>query len=339
MDYEIRVKHYQLPLKHPFSISRYTVQVQDTVVVSISDGVNTGYGEATVNPYYNSTVEQLKTAIESVRKIIRLHLGEHPQLFWQNVKEHLGYNNFALCAVDCAYWDYYARTHGRTLRSYWNTGDHEKPPKTNYTIGLDELAVMANKIRMQPWPIYKIKLGVENDVGIVEALRKTTDAIFRIDANCAWDVEETIRNSQALSHLGVEFIEQPLPAENWKGMDIVKQKSALPIIADESCITLDDVENCAKGFHGINIKLMKCGGITPALKMIELARGLGLKVMAGCMTESTIGISNLVQLASQLDYLDADGAMLLSKDIAEGVRFENGSIIYANTNGSGTKLL
>ena len=121
-------------------------------------------------------------------------------------------------------------------------------------------------------------------------------------------------------------------------MKILKHESVLPIIADESCLKLEDVSKCAEGFHGINIKLMKCGGITPALQMIQIAKAKHLKIMAGCMTESSIGISNLVQLAPLLDYIDADGALLLQSDIAKGVTFKNGEIIYSNENGSGASF-
>lgn len=337
MNLKIAAQHYQLPLKHPFTTSRYTVNVQDTLIVSISNEEVTGYGEATVNPYYGTTIRQLKAAIHGVTDDLKTHFGKHPEELWEHLARKLSHNYFALCAIDCAYWDYYARAHKKTLRSFW--GDpSDTIPKTNYTIGIDELSVMKAKIKTTPWPIYKIKLGVPDDLHIIKQLRGITKAIFRIDANCAWGVTETIKKSKELKGLGVEFIEQPLKADNLKGMKLLKKESALPLIADESCLAFEDVEKCAEIFHGINIKLMKCGGITPALKMIKKARVLNLKVMAGCMTESTIGISNLVQLAPLLDYLDADGAMLLKNDIASGVNFKNGTILYAKGYGSGASM-
>ncbi|MBC3757623.1 dipeptide epimerase [Hyunsoonleella sp. SJ7] len=338
MNFKLTVSHYQLPLKYPFTISRHTVHMQETLIVSISDGTITGYGEATANPYYGITIQKLKASIKSVRAEIESQKGAHPETLWHHLEPKLRHDYFALCAIDCAYWDYFARKNKRTLRSFWNNGESNLP-KTNYTIGIDEIPVMTEKVKQKPWPIYKIKLGMENDLEIVEALRNATDAVFRIDANCAWEVDEAIQKSKALKALGVEFIEQPLKAENWDGMSMLKKESALPFIADESCKTLEDVAKCAEVFDGINIKLMKCGGITPALKMIEKGRALGLKVMLGCMTESTIGISNLVQLAPLLDYIDADGAMLLASDIASGVQFQNGTVLYPKDFGSGAKLL
>ena len=339
MQLQLTIHQYELPLKNPFTISRYTVTVQKTVVVAISDGTFSGYGEATVNPYYNSSVEGLRSSLESVRSIVT-NVSERiaPIKFWKLLEPHLRDNYFALSALDCAYWDLYSRQEQKPMRRFWSKND-SLLPKTNFTIGIDTIEVMQSKIQHTPWAIYKIKLGTPNDIEIVQKLREVTDAVFRVDANCAWTAKETLKNAEALKKLGVEFIEQPLKADDWKGMEILKKESVLPIIADESCQKFSDVLKCAEVFHGINIKLMKCGGITPALQMIQIAKTQQLKIMLGCMTESTIGISNLTQLAPLLDYLDADGALLLQKDIATGVTFHNGEIIYADGNGSGTVMI
>lgn len=338
MGLRITIQNFELPLKNPFTISRYTVTIQKTVLIAISDGIYTGYGEATVNPYYNSTIERLEASVRSVKPMLEaLEENLHPITFWKLIEPKLRNNYFALCAIDCAYWDLYAKQQQKPLRQFWSA-EEINLPKTNFTIGIDSVAIMKSKIQETPWPIYKIKLGTSEDIKIIEELRKITDAVFRVDANCAWSVEETLKNAQILKTLGVEFIEQPLKAERWEDMKILKEKSVLPIIADESCQKLVDVFACANVFHGINIKLMKCGGITPALEMIQIAKAKQLKIMAGCMTESTIGISNLTQLAPLLDYIDADGAMLLQNDIATGVYFNDGEIIYAEGNGSGAIL-
>lgn len=338
MNLKVSITHYQLPLKHPFSISRYTVYVQETAIVAISNGDFTGYGEATANGYYESTIEKLNNSIQSVKSIIENSFGLHPEQLWHQLEPRLKHDYFALCAIDCAYWDFYAKSNERTLRSFW-TDNNLKTPKTNYTIGLDSISKMKAKILETPWPLYKIKLGTSNDIEIVKTLRKVTNAVFRIDANAAWSVKETLEKAIQLKPLGVEFIEQPLKADDFEGMKILEENCVLPIIADESCQRLEDVDLCAESFNGINIKLMKCGGITTALKMIKRARQLNLKVMAGCMTESTIGISNLVQLAPLLDYIDADGAMLLKEDIANGVWFKDGTIMFLEGYGSGSELI
>jgi L-alanine-DL-glutamate epimerase-like enolase superfamily enzyme len=187
--------------------------------------------------------------------------------------------------------------------------------------------------------VYKIKLGTADDLGLLRELRRHTDATFRVDANCGWSAEQTIELAAAMKDLGVEFIEQPLPADDLAGGRRAFERSALPLIADESCLTEDDVDRCAECFHGINIKLVKCGGLAAARRMITRARELGLKVMAGCMTESTVGISALAQLLPLLDYIDMDGAALLARDIATGVRLIRGKCIYPDENGTGVQLV
>lgn len=338
MGLSLSFQFFDLPLQHPFTISRYTVNIQKTVVVCISDGEVSGYGEATVNPYYHSTVERLTASLLKVKPIVDLVGEMHPNELWQQLSSIIDDDYFALCAVDIAYWDYYSRKQSKTLKSFWSK-ENKATPLTSYTIGIDSLEVMKQKIVEKPWPIYKIKLGTANDIIIVESLRKITDAVFRIDANCAWNAQQTIDNAKILKELNVEFIEQPLKAEDIEGMKIVRKQSVLPIIADESCQREADVATCSEIFHGINIKLMKCGGITPALRMIYNAKEKGLLIMAGCMTESTVGISGLCQIAPLLTYLDADGALLLKEDIAVGVRFNFGTIDYSNDFGTGVKML
>lgn len=329
---------YDLPLQHPFTISRYTVNVQKTMIVRVSDGIHNGYGEATVNPYYNSTIERLSGSLNRIQSLIENVNDLHPSDFWKLLSPYLQDDYFALCAIDVAYWDFYAKKNNMTLRSFLTT-ENQKLPLTSYTIGIDTIEVMQQKIIEKPWPVYKIKLGTENDLDIVRELRKVTDSLFRIDANCAWTANQTIEYVEVLKDYNVEFIEQPLKATDIEGMQKLKNESVLPIIADESCQRETDVLTCAQSFHGINIKLMKCGGITPALRMIIHARKLNLKIMAGCMTESTVGISALAQLAPLLDFIDADGALLLKQDIASGVSFDDGKIIYSNEGGTGVKLL
>ena len=338
MKLKLQSKRFTLLLKHPFTISRSTRTTQETIVVSISDGNNTGYGEAIPYPYYGITLEKIEQSLYNSSAIIEHSSGAHPDDLWQELEPILNDDYFTLCAINCAYWDYYAQSQNRTTRSYFSDQNCQTP-LSDYTIGIDTIAVMKKKILETPWPIYKIKLGTEHDVEIITALRKMTNAVFRIDANCAWTVEETLQNAIELKALGVEFIEQPLHADDWQGMMHLKTRSVLPLIADESCQRFEDVEKCVPGFHGVNIKLMKCGGLTPAVKMIQKARAFNLKVMAGCMAESTVGISNLTQIAPLLDYIDADGAMLLKNDTANGVKLEQGKIVYSIKKGSGIALL
>jgi L-alanine-DL-glutamate epimerase-like enolase superfamily enzyme len=234
--------------------------------------------------------------------------------------------------------DLFGKKLGKPLYQIWGL-DITKTPLTNYTIGIDSIDKMVDKMKEMPWPLYKIKLGTREDVAIIQELRKHTDAVFRVDANCAWSVEETIHHAEIFSGLNVEFIEQPMKADDLSGMKEVYNRSLLPLVADESCIEEKDVARCAGHFHGINIKLVKCGGLTPARRMIAEAKKLGMKVMVGCMTESSIGISAIAQLLPMLDYVDMDGALLLKQDIASGVTIEYGKVSYPKTNGTGAVLL
>jgi L-alanine-DL-glutamate epimerase-like enolase superfamily enzyme len=194
---------------------------------------------------------------------------------------------------------------------------------------------MVEKMQEKPWPIYKIKLGTKNDATIMRSLRKQTDAVLRVDANAGWTLEQALDLIPALNECGVEFIEQPLAKENSDGMKVLFEKSPIPLIADESCVFEKDVEKCHGLFHGVNIKLTKCSGLTPALRMIETARKLGMKVMAGSMNESSIGSAAIGHLLPLLDYVDMDGPLLLAEDIADGLTIENGKVTLSGNPGLG----
>ena len=335
---QIVLKKYILQLAHTFTISRESRDEQDTLIVGLSLNGKTGYGEATSNDYYKITIEGMMAEIEGVRSQIEAYDFDTPERFYEFL-ESLHLHKFTLCALDLAANDLYGKLRGKPLYEIWGTSV-EKYPMTNYTIGIDTIEKMVAKLQEKPWPLYKIKLGTSDDVAIVRELRKHTDSIFRIDANTAWTAEETIKNAPLLKDLGVEFLEQPLKADDWEGMALVKEKSVLPVIADESCIVEEDVERCGPYFHGINIKLTKCGGLTPGRRMIKKGKELGLQLMVGCMTESTVGISAIAQLLPQLDYVDMDGAMLLKSDIATGVTIlEGGRVVFPELPGSGIELL
>ena len=335
---KLTIRDFNLPLKHTFTISYDSRDVQETLIVELQQGQHKGYGEATSNPYYGFTIENMTQALENIREQIEAAELKSTEEFWEQMQPLLSDNPFALCALDMAANDLFGKMHQKPLYELWGL-QKDQVPLTDYTIGIDTIENMVKKLKECPWPIYKIKLGTPDDVAIVRELRKHTDAVFRVDANCAWSVAETINNSHQLKELGVEFIEQPMPATDMEGMKEVYQHSALPLIADESCITEDDVKKCHGHFHGVNIKLVKCGGLTPARRMIAEARELGMKVMVGCMTESTVGISAIAQLLPLLDYVDMDGALLLREDIASGVTIEYGKVRYSTENGTGTALL
>ncbi|MEZ0607990.1 dipeptide epimerase [Fibrella sp. WM1] len=336
---ELILHRFELRLRHTFTIAHDSRDVQQTLIVELRDGPLRGFGEATANPYYGITIDRMMTDLGQVRSLIETTDWTTAEALWEQVHDGLKTNPFAQCALDEAAHDLVAKRAGLPLLKQWGLDDTAPRPLTNYTIGLDTPEVMAAKLRELPWPVYKIKLGrPETDMATLRLLRQQTDSVFRIDANCGWTADQTMAFMPELIDLGVEFIEQPLPASDWDGMARLRADSPLPIIADESCIVETDVARCADFFHGINVKLTKCGGLTPARRMIAEARQRGLRVMVGCMTESSVGISAIAHLLPLLDYVDMDGTLLITNDPATGVTFDYGRVIYATDNGTGAAL-
>ncbi|QDT75175.1 dipeptide epimerase [Lacipirellula limnantheis] len=335
----LKTHDFQLPLRHVFSISRESTSVQPTLIVELTDGVHRGFGEATTNKYYGATLDLMRASLDSVRSIVESAEPLDPENLWEQTWPLLQTNPFAQCALDQAATDLWGKQQGSPVYKLWGLST-DRVPQSNFTIGIDTVEVMVQKLLEMPgWPIYKIKLGTKYDMDIVRELRKHTDAVFRVDANCGWNADQAIAYSHELAELNVEFIEQPLPADQWGEVKRVYEKSALPIIADESCICEADVQRCVGHFHGVNVKLTKCGGLTPGRRMVINARQHGLKTMVGCMTESTVGISAIAQLLPLLDYVDMDGAALLASDVATGVVVDRGTCIYPAVNGTGAQLI
>ena len=335
----VKVHEFDLPLKYKFGISRETRTVQKTAIIEVIDRDLSGYGECVANhKYYKFTIDMIRDDIKGIADYLEKLdiIATSPNEVWNDLNDRLMHNPFAQCALDMSLWDLWGKTQGKKTYELWGLNP-ETGPVTDYTIGIDDTDIMIKKMKeFDGWPVFKIKLGTDHDMEIMSKLRENTDAVLRIDANCAWTADQTIDYSHKLKELNVEFIEQPMPAEASKSdMKKVFEKSVLPVIADESCISEEDVDKCAGLFHGVNIKVVKCGGLTPALRMIKRARQLNMKVMVGCMTESTVGISGIAQLLPLLDYVDMDGPLLLAKDIATGVTIDKGVVSYSNIPGNG----
>ncbi|MFZ9160279.1 MAG: enolase C-terminal domain-like protein, partial [Aquirufa sp.] len=227
---ELKLHTFDLPLKHTFTITHESRDVQPTLIVELSWHGKSGFGEATETPYYGVTMAKMKAQVESIIDLLPHDILPHPSDFWAMMsKTLLDEHPFALCALDVAYWDLWGKTHNKPLYEIWDL-DTAKNPITDYTIGIDTVEKMVAKMQETPFPLYKIKLGTNDDLEIVEALRRETNATFRVDANTAWTPEQTIYFAPELQKLGVEFIEQPLKADNWEGMKRVYQESSLPII-------------------------------------------------------------------------------------------------------------
>jgi L-Ala-D/L-Glu epimerase len=332
----MKIQHisYNLRFKYPFTISSGTKTHQPILVVSIEQFGLTGFGEAPAISYYGIPVEKMVSDLELKKPVIEKFAFTEPSRFWHFLHHLIPENPFLVCALDIAAWDLYGKLQKKPLYACWKLNIGEGPV-TDYTIGIDSVEKMVEKMKAKPWPVYKVKLGTPDDASIIRTLRKHTDAILRVDANSGWTLREALDLMPVLDECGVEFIEQPLAKENLDGMRILYEKSPIPLIADESCVFEQDVEKCHGLFHGINIKLTKCSGLTPALRMIETARKLDMKVMAGSMNESTIGSAAIAHLLPLLDYVDMDGILLLDEDIASGLAIENGKVILSGKPGLG----
>lgn len=325
---------YNLKFRYPFTISRGTKTHQPTLIVELEHFGIKGYGEAPAITYYNIPVEKMIEDLEKKKVMVEKFAFTEPDRYWHYLHHLFPQNHFLVCALDMAAWDMFGKLKNKKLYELWN-GDITKNPVTDYTIGIDTPEKMVVKMKEKPWPIYKIKVGTADDIAIVKALRENTDATLRVDANAAWNVETALKLIPQLKELGVELVEQPLAKNDWEGMKILFKESSLPLFADESCVFEQDVEKCKDHFHGINIKLTKCSGITPALRMIKNARELDLQVMVGCMNESTIGSAAIAHLLPFIDHADMDGPLLLEEDVATGIDYDLGKISYSGKPGLG----
>lgn len=335
---KLRYREQSLPFEYPFTISNGRTKThQPSLVVALEMGPFMGVGEAPAITYYNITVEQMIADLEAKKSLVEKFAFTDPERYWHYLHHLFPQNPFLVCALDIAGWDLYGKLKGKPLYQLWDT-KWEDATITDYTIGIDTIDNMVAKMQAKPWPVYKIKLGTDEDIAIMQALRKHTNAIFRIDANAGWTTEEALEKIPQLAELGVEFIEQPLAKDNWEGMKKLFAVSPIPLIADESCVFEKDVIKCHQHFHGINIKLTKCSGITPAIRMIKEARSLGMKVMMGSMNECTIGSAAIAHFLPQLDYADLDGPLLLKEDAASGIEYEYGKVSVSQRPGLGIQL-
>jgi L-alanine-DL-glutamate epimerase-like enolase superfamily enzyme len=336
----LKLNHFisELPFEYPFTISKGTKTHQRSLVVELTwgNGIK-AYGEAPAISYYDITVEKMQEDLEMKRKFIESFSFTDPKRFWHFLHHLYPSNPFLVSALDMAGWDLHGKMRKKSLYEIFNV-DPSKAPLTDYTIGIDTLEKMIDKIKLHPSPIYKIKVGGDDDLKKLIEIRKITDSIIRIDANAGWVLDQAISYMPILNELSIELIEQPLAKEDHNGVLKLREHTSIPIIADESCIDVKDLEKCKDVFSGINIKLTKCSGITPALEMIKKARSYNMRIMLGCMNESTVGTAALGHLAPLVDYLDADGPLLLSDDIATGIKYHSSQLIVSKNPGLGIAI-
>jgi L-alanine-DL-glutamate epimerase-like enolase superfamily enzyme len=310
-----------LTLHEPFTIARGTQFVAQNVQVTLSQDGVTGIGEAAPSEHYGELQGTVLAFFDSLCTSLTAQPGAMPlSTLHDLMNETAQLNPAAKAAVDMATYDLLGKRLGAPVYELLGLNPNDAPP-TSFTIGIDEPDAMARKaVEAAQYPILKVKVGTARDRENLTVVRsRRPDAIIRVDANTAWTPKEAVRRISELQEFNLELVEQPVDGRDLKGLGYVRQAVTVPVIADESCIIPADVPRVAPYVDGINIKLMKCGGIYPALQMIHLARVHGLSVMMGCMIESSIAITAAAHLAPLLDYADLDGNLLIDDDPFRGV--------------------
>ena len=321
----LKFKAITTPFRQPFRTSHGLKTEQPALLVALSFSGITGFGEAPAIHYYGVDTESMLAKLNDKKELIERYAFTEPERFWHYCHHLFPEDAFLVCALDMAYWDLYAKFKKTSFRQLWNL-PAAKETLTDYTIGLDDPEKMLEKMSAQPWPIYKIKVSEPSHLEILKRIRQSTSSVIRIDANAGWTPEHAFQMLPELEKLQIELIEQPLASTEHDAMRALKSISKIPLIADESCVSEKDVAMLTDQFHGINIKLTKCGGITPALRMIQEARQRGLQVMLGCMNETEIGTYPMVHLASSVDYVDLDGPLLLDVPDPAFFGYDHGKI-------------
>ena len=318
---------YALHPRTVFRISRAERAEMRNVFVRIGDEEITGYGEASPNAYYHENADDVRARLTRAAPWLRAlkvrsvaDIGRIWDESWPLVKP----SRSAQCALDVALWDWLARRENCTVCEL-SWGKRAPPVSTFATIGISTPEELGAKVvELQGFPLIKIKSDARADIEPVQFVRDRTGAALAIDANCAWGGHDIPALAHRLAGLGVKFIEQPFRPEEDARMPEILAASPLPVFADESCVVLEDVERMPGCFSGLNIKLTKCGGLTPALRMLRRAKELGLRTMTGCMLESSVLISAGAIVAQHADFADLDGAWLIRDDPFHGARYKNG---------------
>jgi len=328
----------RLNLRHTWTTVMSSSDYRETFYVEYSKDGITGIGEGAPIIRYKESAETARTAVESIRPWLT---AADPWQFSKVLSQLLGRIEgewAAKAAVDIALLDWVSQRMGVPLWRYFGL-DRNDAPLTTFSIGIDKAEVIRQKVKeAADFPVLKIKVGLENDEEVIDAVRSVTKKPLRVDANEGFkSKEDAVARINWLEKQGVEFIEQPLPAANLEDMNWIRKRVHIPVIADEACLHPRDIPKLAPHFDGVNIKVDKCGGLMEAWRMIQIARSLGLKVMMGCMVSSSVAISGAAQLSPLIDYADLDGNLLISNDPYEGVKVVQGRLVLSNEPGLGLK--
>jgi L-alanine-DL-glutamate epimerase-like enolase superfamily enzyme len=334
----LETKIVRLNLQHEWTTTMSSSQYRDTLHVAYSrDGI-TGRGEGAPIVRYKEDAKSAQQAVESVRSAV---VAADPMQFAKimaDVFKRVPGEWAGKAAVDIALMDWVGQKLGIPLYSYFGL-DPKDTPLTTFSIGIDTPEVTRQKTReAAPYPVLKVKVGLATDEPTIEAVRSVTDKPLRVDANEGWkDKEEAVRKINWLEKQGVEFIEQPLPAEMIEETRWVRSRVHIPIIADEACQHASDIPKLKDAYDGVNIKLDKSGGMLEAWRMIQIAKALGMKTMLGCMISSSVSVTAAAHLSPLVDYADLDGNLLIANDPYRGVTVEKGKLILPSRPGLGLK--
>lgn len=339
----MKISHdlHSVHTKHPFVIARGGASEWTLLRVRIvdRDGIE-GWGEAAPNRYYGETTETAIAALSKLAPVAERVLSRDVFALEEldtEMNAAVRLNASVKSAISAAAHDLVGKRLDVPVYRLWGL-DPAKTPLSSFTIGIPatEKELVERVDEAEQYPVLKVKLGSDRDESIIRAVRRAAPTkTLRVDANAAWTAKHALRMIDMLAELGIEFVEQPLPAHDLDGLRFVRERSSLPIIADESCVVATDIAKLVGIVDGINIKLAKCGGLREALRMIATARAHGMIVMCGCMIESSLGISAAAHFAPLLDYADFDGAALLADDPYEGATIERGRIHIPDTPGLG----
>ena len=331
---------YELKLQHTFTVASYSRTTTPDVQVKLEYEGYTGYGEASMPPYLGQSVESVTKFLEKV------NLDQFDDPF--RMDDILTYVDSldegepaAKAAIDIALHDLVGKILGVPWYKIWGY-DPAKAPNTTFTIGIDTADVVREKTKecADKFKILKVKVGLDNDKEMIETIREITDLPIAVDANQGWkDKNKALEMIHWLKEHGIVMVEQPMPKEQLDDIAWVTENSPLPIFADESIQRLRDIQRLKGACNGINIKLMKCTGMREGHKMLEFARGLGMKVMVGCMTETSCAVSAAAQFSPAVDFADLDGNLLIANDRFDGVKVVEGKLTLPNRPGIGIELL
>ena len=334
--FQIQFSHERLYLKHTWTISRSSSDYRENVIVKLEKDGITGLGECAHNPRYGESLQSCLNAIDTIyRQINHMDLWHYHQI-GEIIQSSLEGQTSAKAGMEMAILDWVTKSLEIPLYQFLGLNPY-RTPLTSLSIGIDAPEKIREKVKeAEVFPILKVKVGHDNEQEIINSVRSVTDKLLRVDVNEGWTNKEiALRKIEWLAQNNVEFIEQPLPAHMVEETAWLKARSAIPIFADEAVISARDIPGIAEAYDGINIKLMKSGGIQEALRMIAVARTFGLEIMLGCMIETSIAITAAAHLSPLADYADLDGHLLLADDPYQGVRVMAGKLILPNQPGLG----